>query len=102
MVLEATQRTREFLGNMIAANAAAIRQHTEAIGDVYNSPVVAVEKIEQAHNDLIEAMDLADRFKQQGIDAARENIARLGQLSSELQQRSRGLIEQRQPQVESM
>ncbi len=87
---------------MIAANAAAIRQHTEAIGDVYNSPVVAVEKIEQAHNDLIEAMDLADRFKQQGIDAARENIARLSQLSSELQQRSSGLIEQRQPQVESI
>jgi len=61
-VLEATQRTREFLGNVIVANAAAIKQHTEEIGDVYNNPVIAIDKIAQAHNDLIEAMDTVDRF----------------------------------------
>ena len=92
-VLEATRRTREFLGNVIAANAAAIKQHTEEIGDVYNSPVIAIDKITQAHNDLIEAMDTSDRLKQEGIAAARENIARLNQLSSELQQRASGLRE---------
>lgn len=66
-VLEATQRTREFLGNVILANAAAIKQHTAEIGDVYNNPVIAIDKIAQAHNDLIEAMDAADRLKQEGI-----------------------------------
>jgi len=101
-VLEATQRTREFLGDVIAANATTIRQHTEAIGDVYNNPVIAIDKITQAHNDLIEAMDIADRLKQEGIDSARENIAKLGQLSAELQRRASGLVEQRNAEVQSI
>jgi uncharacterized protein YaaN involved in tellurite resistance len=33
-VAEATKRTREFLGNLIAANAAAIKTHTQEIGDL--------------------------------------------------------------------
>ena len=93
-VLEATQRTREFLGNVLVANAAAIKQHTEEIGNVYNNPVIAIDKIAQAHNDLIEAMDTADRLKQEGIDAARDNIAELGKLSSDLQRRALGIREQ--------
>ena len=101
-VLEATQRTREFLGNVITANAATIRQHTEAIGDVYNNPVIAIDKITQAHGDLMEAMDITDRLKQEGIDSARENIAKLGQLSAELQQRASGLVEQPAPETKSI
>jgi len=101
-VLEATQRTREFLGNVITANAATIRQHTEAIGDVYNNPVIGIDKITQAHNDLMEAMDITDRLKQEGIDSARENIAKLGQLSAELHQRASGLVEQPEPQAQSV
>lgn len=101
-VLEATKRTREFLGNMIVANAAAIKQHTAEIGDVYNNPVIAIDKLTQAHNELIEAMDLADRLKQEGIDAARENIAKLSQLSSDLQQRVSGLREQRVTEPKSI
>ncbi len=93
-VLEATQKTREFLGNVLVANAAVIKQHTEEIGDVYNNPVIAMDKIAQAHNDLIEAMDTADRLKQEGIDAARENIAELSKLSSVLQRRALGIREQ--------
>jgi hypothetical protein len=38
-------------------------------------------------------MDMADRLKQDGIDAARENISKLSQLSAELTQRSQGLRE---------
>jgi uncharacterized protein YaaN involved in tellurite resistance len=93
-VLEATQRTREYLGNLIAANAASIKRHTEEIGDVYNNPVIAVDKIAQAHTDLIDAMNTADRLKQEGIEASRENIAKLTEMSTELDQRSRGLREQ--------
>ena len=60
-VLEATQRTRELLGNVIVDNPVAIKQHTAEIGDVYNNPVIAIDKIAQAHNELIEAMVVADR-----------------------------------------
>lgn len=101
-VLEATQRTREFLGELITANASAIKQHTAEIGDVYKQPIIALDKITQAHNDLMEAMDIADRLKTEGIDSARENIAKLRQLSTELQERSSGLREQREaPSLEA-
>ena len=101
-VMEATQRTREFLGNLIVANAASIRQHTQEIGDLYNNPVIAIDKITQAHNDLIEAMNEADRLKQEGIDSARQNIAKLSQLSADMQQRSQGLRDQRETAPQSI
>jgi uncharacterized protein YaaN involved in tellurite resistance len=91
-VMEATLRTREFLGTLITANAAAIRTHTQEIGDLYVNPVIAIDKISQAHNDLVEALDIADRLRQEGIQAARENIARLSELSSTLLQRASGLL----------
>jgi uncharacterized protein YaaN involved in tellurite resistance len=100
-VMEATQRTREFLGQMIAANAAAIKRHTEEIGDLYNNPVIAIEKVTQAHNELMEAMDIADRLKQEGIATARENIAQLGQMSAELHQRVSGLPERGEIEIQS-
>ncbi len=95
-VMEATRRTREFLGDIIAANGASLRHHTQEIGDVYNNPIVAMDKITQAHNDLIEAMNTADQLKLEGIQAARENIAKLSQLAAELGQRAIGLKEQRE------
>jgi uncharacterized protein YaaN involved in tellurite resistance len=91
-IMEATRRTREFLGTLITANAAAIKTHTQEIGDLYINPVIAMDKITQAHNDLIEALDIADRLRQEGIQAARENITRLSELSSSLMQRAGGLL----------
>ena len=93
-VMEANRGMREFLGNLVTANAETIKRHTIEIGDVYNNPVIAIEKISQAHNELIEAMNIADRLKQEGIVSARENIAKLTQLSAGLEQRSRGMLEQ--------
>ena len=93
-VLEATRRTREFLGNLIVTNAEAIKQHTSDIGDVYKDPVVALDKIAQAHDDLIESMNISDRLKQEGIKSARDNIAKLTELSREMAERSRGVREQ--------
>jgi len=52
-VMEANRGMREFLGNLVIANADVIKRHTVEIGDVYNSPVIAIEKITRAHNDLI-------------------------------------------------
>ena len=91
-IVEAVQRTREFLGDLVAANAATIRQHTMEIGDLYRSPVIAIEKVAQAHNDLVEALDAAGRLQQEGIDTARANIARLTELSADLEQRVSGLL----------
>jgi uncharacterized protein YaaN involved in tellurite resistance len=91
-VMEATKRTREFLGTLVTANAAAIKTHTQEIGDLYINPVIAIDKINQAHNDLIEAMDIVDRLRQEGIQVARDNIARLTQLTATLMQRASSLL----------
>ena len=91
-VMEATRRTREFLGDLVVANATAIRRHTEDIGDLYKEPVIAIEKITQAHNDLVEALTIAGRLRQEGIEAARDNIAQLGQLLAGLEGRISGLL----------
>jgi uncharacterized protein YaaN involved in tellurite resistance len=90
-VLEATQRTREFLGDMIVANADTIKRHTQEIGDVYNEPVIAVKKITHAHDTLLEAIDMANRLKQEGINTARENISRLSRLAGVLEERFAGM-----------
>jgi uncharacterized protein YaaN involved in tellurite resistance len=89
-VMDATQKTREFLGNLIVANAATIKQHTTDIGDVYNQPAIAIEKITKAHSDIVEAMEIAMQLKQNGINKARENIEKLTKMSSELQKRIGG------------
>ena len=90
-VMDAASRTRELLGDLIMANAAAINQHTQGIGDLQNQPVIAMEKIAQAHNDLVEALDTADRLRKEGIEAARESIAKLSQMSDSLDQRLGGI-----------
>ena len=64
---EATERTREFLGEMIVQNAGAIRAQTEEIGDLYNQPVIAMDKLVQAHHDLLAALDAASRLREDGI-----------------------------------
>ena len=92
-VMEATRRTREFLGTVITANAAAIKSHTREIGDLYSNPVIAIDKIAQAHNDLVEALDTADRLRQEGIETARDNIKKLRELSDVLMERAGGLLE---------
>ncbi len=86
-VIDATQKTREFLGNLIVANAATIKQHTTDIGDVYNQPAIAVEKVTKAHSEIVEALEIAIQLKQKGIDNAQENIGKLTKMSSELQKR---------------
>lgn len=92
-VIEATERTREFLGELVVTNAAAIKQHTAEIGDVYNNPVIALDKLQQAHDDLVAALDAASRLKTEGIDTARTNIAKLRDLSSQLETKVQGLPE---------
>ena len=91
-VVEANRRTREFLGDLVAANAGAIRQHTEEIGDLYSNPVISIEKVSKAHDDLVEALSAAARMRQEGIESARESIARLSEMSASVDQRVSAML----------
>jgi uncharacterized protein YaaN involved in tellurite resistance len=83
--------SRRWHGRSASWRRRAIKQHTTEIGDVYKNPVIAIEKLTQAHNDLIAALDTADRLKAEGIVSARENIARLRTLSEQLEEKVHGL-----------
>lgn len=90
-VQEAAERTREFLGSMITQNAAAIRAHTEQIGDLYNQPVIAIDALAQAHDDLLAALDLASRLREEGVRTAQDNAARIAAMTVELDERLQGI-----------
>ena len=83
-VAEATERTRGFLGELVTANARAINQHTSEIGDLYSSPVIAIEKVEEAHRELAAAVQAASELRAQGVDAALANVERLAALSTSI------------------
>ena len=89
-VAEVAVKTREFLADLITANASAILQHTQEIGDLYSNPVIPMDKITQAHGDLIEALDVAGRMRQESIEAATQNIAELTKKSAELEEKLSG------------
>lgn len=90
-VLEATQRTREYLGEVIAQNATAIRRQTAEIGDLYNEPVIAMDKLVAAHNELLAALEEASAIRERGIHTARSNIEQLTGLTRELSEHVQGL-----------
>jgi uncharacterized protein YaaN involved in tellurite resistance len=90
-VKEAAERTQAFLGEMITQNAAAIRRQTEEIGDLYNEPVIALDKLTQAHHDLLTALDTASRLRAEGVDAARRNIAEITVMTEEMAEHVQGL-----------
>ena len=100
-VLEASQRTGDFLGDLILANSAAVKQHTQDIGDVYKSPVIAIEKIERAHEALLDAIDIAGRLREEGIATSRENILKLTRLAGDLEQRAGGTPHHESPSLEA-
>ena len=100
-VIEANRRTREFLGEVLTTNAAALKRHTNEIGDAYNNPVIAIEKLTKAHADLVEALQAVDRIKQEGITQAKENIGKLAVMAEDLERRSKGLREVELPSLEA-
>ena len=86
--MEATKATQEYAGNILASNAAAIRQQTADIAQMYNNPVLALEKVQKSYDDLMAAMDEVEKVKRQGIETAKEGMARLSDMSGKLAQKA--------------
>jgi len=90
-VLGAVQETQQYSSDMLAANAEAIRQQTREIGDLYTNPVLALDKVKAAYDDLMGAMDEMDRLRKVGTQSAREGIEQLSAMSAELAPKAEGL-----------
>jgi uncharacterized protein YaaN involved in tellurite resistance len=86
--MEATKATQEYAGNILASNAAAIRQQTSEIAQMYNSPVLALEKVQKSYDDLMAAMDEVEKVKRQGIETAKKGMAQLSDMSQSLSKKA--------------
>ncbi|MGL1901596.1 MAG: toxic anion resistance protein [Fibrobacterales bacterium] len=89
--LEATKATQEYASDLLAANAASIKQNTREIGALYQDPVLNLDKVKQAYDDLVTSMDELDQIKSEGITKAKEGIKTLNTLSSDLSVRQKAL-----------
>jgi uncharacterized protein YaaN involved in tellurite resistance len=87
-VLEAEKGTREFIGNMIVGNAVAINNHVKEIGDLYKEPIVAMDKLEKAVEQLEQAIDATNKLKAESIERAKGNIIKIKILTEELKTKS--------------
>lgn len=85
--LEATKATQEYAGNILAANAAAIRQQTTEIQSLYSDPVLALDKLTKGFDDLMAAMDEVEKAKATGIQKAKSGIAALSSMSRQLEEK---------------
>lgn len=86
-VAEAVKATREYTGQMLAANAAALKQQTTDIARLQTDPVLALEHLQSAYNDLMEAMDKTDEIRKEGTEKARQGIEQLDQMSGAMRER---------------
>jgi uncharacterized protein YaaN involved in tellurite resistance len=86
--MEATRATQEYAGEILASNAAAIRQQTSDIAQMYNNPVLALEKVQKSYDDLIAAMDEVEKVKRQGIETAKKGMAQLSGMSRGLAEKA--------------
>ncbi|WP_415890881.1 toxic anion resistance protein [Neptuniibacter sp. SY11_33] len=94
-VQEAVDQFQSGLGDMMAQNAAATNQAAQSIGDMYNSPVIAIEKLEEGFDQLMAAVNTANEAMANSTTQAREVSDRLAAMTKELEPVAAGLHEAR-------
>ncbi|MDH5392598.1 MAG: toxic anion resistance protein [Gammaproteobacteria bacterium] len=94
-VKKAVQGFQQGLGEMMAQNAAAVNKAASEIGDMYNSPVIALEKLEEGFDQLMQAVNTANETMANSTLKAREASARLADMTAELSPVAEGLHDAR-------
>jgi uncharacterized protein YaaN involved in tellurite resistance len=95
-VNKAIQQFQDGLGEMMAQNAAAVNKAAQEVGDLYNNPVIALEKLEEGFDQLMLAVNTANQTMANSTAKAREASARLAEMTAELEPVAEGMHEARQ------
>ena len=80
---------------MMAQNAAAVNKAAQDVGDMYNNPVIALEKMEEGFDQLMQAVQTANETMATSTLKARETSARLADMTAELSPVAEGLRDAR-------
>jgi len=75
---------QEGLGDLMAQNASAVNQAASEIGDLYNNPVIALEKMEEGFDQLMQAVATANETMATSTIRAKETSAKLAEMTSAL------------------
>lgn len=94
-VKQAVQSFQEGLGDMMAQNAAAVNKAASEIGDLYNNPVIALEKMEEGFDQLMQAVNTANETMANSTIKAREASAKLAEMTAQLNPVAQGLRDAR-------
>jgi uncharacterized protein YaaN involved in tellurite resistance len=94
-VKKAVQEFQQGLGQMMENNATAVNTAAQQIGDLYNNPVVAMESLQKAHDNLMSAVNTANESMATSTIKARESSAQLAEMSAELTPVAQALKENR-------
>jgi uncharacterized protein YaaN involved in tellurite resistance len=97
-VNKAVREFQDGLGDMMAQNAAAVNQAAKEVGDLYNNPVIALEKLEEGFNQLMQAVNTANETMATSTVKALEASARLADMSAELAPVAEGMHQAQQQQ----
>ena len=84
-IATAVKQVQDSTAAMLEANAAAIGRQTKEIGEMQNNPVIALDRVRNAYESLVGAMDEMDSIRLAGTEKARAGIAELTKMSSALE-----------------
>ncbi len=80
-VAHALKEFQGTLGTMMVENAKALETQAVEIGDLYNNPVIALDKLEESHTSLMNTIGTVENTIRMGTTQAREVSAKLAELS---------------------
>ena len=85
--IKAVKDTQEFASNLLLENSKAIKSQTKDIKQLYTQPVLALDKVKEAYETLISAIEEFEDIKRQGYEIAKENIRKIEEMNKELETR---------------
>jgi uncharacterized protein YaaN involved in tellurite resistance len=94
-IKDAVQQFQSGLGDMMAQNAGTIEKAAQEVGDLYNNPVIALEKMEEGFDRLMNAVKIANDTMSTSTAKARETSDRLADMTAQLSPVADGMHEAR-------
>ena len=93
---QAMKLTQQQVEQLLIDNSESIKQQGIDIERAKSDPVLAIERIEEAHNNLIQAMDEIEQISREGRAKATRGLAQYRDMAKELEPRVQALHEGRE------
>lgn len=83
-VIEAVQSTNQAIEDMLVANAQSLKQNTQEITSMLEQPSIAINKLQQAFNDVYSAIQITEESNRRIIDSSKNFIQEMDKLNTDM------------------